>query len=87
MDCRDPGKESELETEIEEHFRNICESYSPVFDNNEPQISPRFNRPEGDDDDELLGDLGNSDMDEGVRAVKPKSAKKLKKKPTPHYLV
>ena len=26
-------------------------------------------------------------MDEGIRAVKPRTAKKLKKKPSPHYLV
>jgi hypothetical protein len=76
-----------LEGEIEDHFRNICESYSPVFDNNEPQQnSPKFNRPDGDDD-ELLGDLGNSSMDEGVRAITTIKAKKLKKKPRPHYLV
>lgn len=70
--------------EIEEHFRNICESCSPVFENNEEPVSPKFKR--GEDEDDLLGDLGNTSTDEGVSAAKPTTAKKLKKKPLPHYL-
>ena len=62
-------------SEIEEHFRNICESCSPVFENNEEPVSPKFSRLQ--DEDDLLGDLGNTSTDEGVRAAKP-TAKKHK---------
>ena len=57
------GTQSALNGEIEEHFRNICESLSPVFDKNEDEPkSPRFA------DDDILNDLGNNSIDEGVKA-------------------
>lgn len=71
--------------EIEEHFRNICESCSPVFENNEEPVSPKFSQ--GKDEDDLLNDLGNTSTDEGVRAEKPTAKKLKKKKPVPHYLI
>ncbi len=81
LDSMERGTESALNGEIEEHFRNICESFSTVFDknDNEPK-SPRFA------DDELLNDLGNDSIDEGVTAKVVKQTKKLKVKPVPHHL-
>lgn len=84
---KDQGSEQDLLAEIEEHFRNIVESCSPILENgNDDQASPRFKPASGDDDD-LLGDLGNTSTDEG-KTAKPVAvkAKKLKVRPTPHYL-
>ena len=76
LDSMERGTESALNGEIEEHFRNICESFSTVFDKNENEPkSPRFA------DDELLNDLGNDSIDEGVTAKPVKQTKKLKVKP------
>ena len=55
------------------------------------QSSPRFNgaATKGLEDDDLLCDLGNSSLDEGIKASKPVvqvKPKKLKQRPTPHYL-
>ena len=89
QDCEESGKREELTSEIEEHFRNICESCSPSVEND--AVSPKFGgAPAGDDEpageeDDLLGDLGNNSIDEGARAALPQK-KKLKKRPTPHYL-
>ena len=59
------GDDSELTQEIEDHFRNICESCSPVFDNVEGQgNSPKF---AGGENEDMLDDLGNTD--EGVTAA------------------
>lgn len=76
-----------LNNMMEEHFRNICESFSPVIDQNENQPkSPRFAK--GDEEDDILGDLGNNSMDEGVSAkpMQQTKVKKLKPRPIPHYL-
>lgn len=63
---------------IEEHFRNICESCNPVFDNDGAAV-----------EEDLAGDLGNA----GANPRKPASkygksqpVRNLKKRPTPHYL-
>lgn len=74
-----------LQEEIEEHFRNICESCSPIFDKaddvqNNGSSSPKFAAAA----DDLLCDLGNVSLDEGPRMTPVKT--KLKKKPIPHYL-
>lgn len=83
----DQGTDQDLLIEIEEHFRNIVESCSPILENTaDDQSSPKFKAAGGEDDD-LLGDLGNSSLDEGKTAKPmPVKAKKLKVRPTPHYL-
>jgi len=76
------GSAADLNEQIEEHFRNICESCSPVFDKNDnEQSSPKVKNA---DDEDLLCDLGNASLDEGPKASMP--AKKLKMKPLPQKL-
>jgi hypothetical protein len=67
--------------EIEEHFRNICESFSPVVRNKNE--SPSFAAAAQADHDLSMGDIAENVMDEGAS---PQPVKKLKKRPTPHYL-
>ena len=80
------GAVAEVNAELEEHFRNICESCSPVFDTNDTNdhdsSSPKFANKDIDED--LLCDLGNNSLDEGT-TVKPMPTptKKLKQKPEP----
>ena len=80
------GTLDELASEIEEHFRNICESCSPTVDQAEAAkhgpSSPSFAN-KNDDGDDLLDDLGNMSIDEGVQS---KPVKKFKPKPVPNYL-
>ena len=73
-----------VQEEIEEHFRNICESCSPIIDGTS---SPKFaNGTNGNEEEEdLIGDLGNTSIEEGKRA-KPVVKTKPKPKPVPHYL-
>ena len=79
---KDSGNDEALLAEIEEHFRNIVESCSPVLEEDGGKTSPRFRN----DDEDLLGDLGNCSTDEGKTAKAIPKPKKLKQRPTPHYL-
>lgn len=82
-----------VQEEIEEHFRNICESCSPIIDNikevEDGSSSPKFaNGTNGNevDDEDLIGDLGNTSLEEGKRASRPIVKTKPKPRPVPHYL-
>ena len=87
QESEESGNRDELIAHFEEHFRNICECVSPTVEN--VATSPKFGGDNGEtkptDEDDLLGDLGNTSIDEGERAALPQK-KKLKKRPTPHYL-
>ena len=80
LESESSGNQEKLNAEIEEHFRNICESQSPEVEN--VSNSPKFGNAHEEED--LLGDLGNNSVDEKVQ-TRP-TQKKLKKRPVPHYL-
>lgn len=69
--------------EFEEHFRNICETFSPTIE--KENGSPKFAASSQADHDLSLCDIGENSLDEGVTA-KPVIVKKLKKRPAPQYL-
>ena len=77
-----------VQEEIEEHFRNICESCSPIVDKDAASNANAAGSGAGaakEADDDLIGDLGNIAIDEGPRS-KPILKTKPKPKPVPHYL-
>ena len=75
-----------LQQEIEDHFRNICESCSPLVDKDAANkgIGAGGDATREAEED-LIGDLGNVSIDEGPRS-KPIIKTKPKPKPVPHYL-
>ena len=70
-------------SEIEEHFRNICETFSPTVENNGG--SPKFSGSGGTqaDHDLSLCDIAEAPAEENAVA---KPIKKLKIRPTPNLL-
>ena len=71
---------------------NIFIHCSPIIDNIKEESgssSPKFaNGTNGNevDEDDLIGDLGNTSIEEGKRASRPVVKTKPKPRPVPHYL-